>query len=108
MIDYTITFLKTEIGEEKIPGTDEVRIVKGIEYINDRLVLEEMLHYGVENTDRLIALTAAISYYYVVNSYKSFVKSVVQDKKETSNSFSFNERNKSKSLFKRIIFTRLK
>lgn len=108
MIDYTITFLKTEIGEEKIPGTDEIRIVKGVEYINDKLVLEEMLQYGIENTDRLISLTAAISYYYVVNSYKSFVKSVVQEKKDTNNAFSFKEKDRNKSSFKRIIFNKLR
>ena len=107
MLDYTITFIKSEVGEETIPGTDTTRIVRGVEYIRDRLVLEEMLNYGLENTDRLVALTSAISYYYVINSYKTFVKSVVKDTKgEQTNSFSFLERKN--RIRRKVIFNRIR
>lgn len=71
MLGYLIQFMKEEMGEEEVLGLKEngqpyKKTVYGIERIPDKMVLKELLEYeqGV-NTDRVIALTAAITYAYI-------------------------------------------
>ena len=112
MLDYTISFIKSEIGSTTDPLTNKERTVLGIEYIKDKMVLTEMLYYGVENTDRLVALTAAISYYYVVNSYKSYVKSITVEQDSNKNNGFFDDKItkavKYNYMRKKNLFTRLR
>jgi len=112
MLDYTVSFIKSEIGTTTDPLTNKERTILGIEYIKDKMVLTEMLYYGLENTDRLVALTAAISYYYVVNSYKNYVKSITVESDNSKNNGFFENQLKQNVKYnymrKKNLFTKLR
>lgn len=64
MIPYLIQYMKEDFSEQKEDGTVIPRF--GIERIEDDMVLKEMLYFeDGYNTDRVIALTAAITYLYI-------------------------------------------
>lgn len=73
MVPYLIQYLKEDFSEYKEDGTIIPRF--GIERIKDEMVLKEMLYFeDGYNTDRVIALTAAITYLYISQTNKTTIK----------------------------------
>jgi hypothetical protein len=88
LLTYLIEFLKEKVYEETNDAGDVIKTTFGITRIPDFMALEEMSQYehGL-NVDRLIALSALISFVKLQNANKGYMKKIeTEDNKHLENS----------------------
>jgi len=88
LLTYLIEFLKEKVYEETNDAGDVIKTTFGITRVPDFMALEEMSQYehGL-NVDRLIALSALISFVKLQNANKGYIKKIeTEDNKHLENS----------------------